>query len=54
MQIISYALAELPVQLAWVYILAAFVVSVLIGLVAGVMPAMKAAKLNPLEALRAE
>ncbi|NOQ77125.1 MAG: FtsX-like permease family protein [Methylococcaceae bacterium] len=53
-QIIGYALPELPVQLAWVYIMAAFVVSVLIGLTAGVIPAMKAASLNPLEALRAE
>jgi putative ABC transport system permease protein len=53
-QIIGYVLPELPVQLAWVYIMAAFMVSVLIGLIAGVIPAMKAARLNPLEALRAE
>ncbi len=53
-QIIGYALPGLPVQLAWIYIMAAFVVSVLIGLIAGVIPAMKAARLNPLEALRAE
>ena len=44
----------LPVQLAWSYISAAFLVSVMIGIAAGVMPAIKAARLNPLQALRAE
>jgi putative ABC transport system permease protein len=42
------------VQLAWSYISAAFLISVLIGIAAGVMPAIKAARLNPLQALRAE
>ena len=53
-QVISITVPELPVQLAWVYIMAAFAVSLLIGLLAGVVPAMKAARLQPLEALRAE
>ncbi len=44
----------LPVQLAWSYIAAALLISLFIGLVAGVLPAIKAAQLNPLEALRAE
>jgi putative ABC transport system permease protein len=44
----------LPVQLAWNYIVAAFAISLLIGIAAGVLPAIKAARLNPLEALRAE
>ncbi|MCK9620635.1 MAG: ABC transporter permease [Methylobacter sp.] len=48
------ALPALPVELAWAYIVAAFVVSLLIGVVAGVVPAMKAAQMEPLEALRAE
>lgn len=51
---IGIALPALPVELAWAYIGAAFLVSVLIGAAAGVAPAMKAARLEPLEALRAE
>jgi putative ABC transport system permease protein len=53
-QIAGIAIPALPVQLAWAYIVAAFVVSLLIGIAAGVAPAMKAARLEPLEALRAE
>jgi len=44
----------LPVQLAWFYIMSAFVVSLLIGITAGVVPAIKAARLHPLDALRSE
>ena len=53
-KIVGTALPALPVQLAWVYIAVAFVVSLLIGIAAGVAPAMKAARLEPLQALRAE
>ncbi|MFK5950804.1 MAG: ABC transporter permease [Methylococcales bacterium] len=53
-QLIKFIVSGLPVQLAWFYILAAFIVSLLIGIIAGVIPAMKAAKLHPLDALRAE
>lgn len=53
-RLIAAALPALPVQLAWSYIAAAFLVSLLIGIAAGVAPAMKAARLEPLEALRAE
>jgi len=53
-QILDAVLPALPVELAWTYIVAAFVVSLLIGIAAGVVPAMKAARLEPLEALRAE
>ncbi|MEY3288013.1 MAG: hypothetical protein RLZZ419_255 [Pseudomonadota bacterium] len=53
-QILDAMLPALPVQIAWVYIVIAFMVSLLIGIVAGVVPAMKAAKLEPLEALRTE
>lgn len=53
-RILDTALPALPVELAWAYIVAAFMVSLLIGIAAGVAPAMKAARLEPLEALRAE
>jgi len=53
-QLIKLIVPELPVQLAWFYIMAAFAVSLLIGVTAGVIPAMKAARLHPLDALRAE
>jgi putative ABC transport system permease protein len=53
-QILDAALPALPVELAWSYIIAAFMVSLLIGIAAGVAPAIKAARLEPLEALRAE
>lgn len=53
-QLIGFMIPDLPVQLAWGYILAAFVVSLFIGVAAGVVPAMRAARLNPLDALRSE
>ena len=53
-RLVSSFLPALPVQLAWNYIAAAFAISLFIGVAAGVVPAIKAAKLNPLEALRAE
>jgi putative ABC transport system permease protein len=52
--ILDTLLPALPVELAWAYIVAAFTVSLLIGMAAGVAPAIKAARLEPLEALRAE
>jgi putative ABC transport system permease protein len=53
-QILETVLPTLPVELAWAYIIAAFMLSLLIGMAAGVAPAIKAARLEPLEALRAE
>jgi putative ABC transport system permease protein len=53
-KILDAALPALPVELAWAYIVSAFMISLLIGIAAGVAPAMKAARLEPLEALRAE
>jgi putative ABC transport system permease protein len=53
-QILDAMLPALPVQMAWTYIAMAFIVSILIGMVSGVVPAMKAARLEPLEALRTE
>jgi putative ABC transport system permease protein len=44
----------LPVQISWNYVAGALGISVLIGLAAGVIPAIRAARLNPIEALRTE
>lgn len=43
-----------PVHTPWSYVVAAVVVSAVIGLVTGVLPARNAAALDPVEALRAE
>ena len=52
--LIKVFLPSLPVETPWSYAIAAEVSSVLIGLIAGVMPARRAAQLDPLEALRSE
>jgi putative ABC transport system permease protein len=44
----------LPVNIPWDYVLGALCLSMLIGLVAGVLPAAYAAKLNSVDALRTE
>lgn len=53
-QLLNTLLPELPVQFAWNYMAFAFLISFIIGIATGVLPAIKAAQLNPLEALRAE
>ena len=53
-QSIQIFVPALPVQHAWIYIIVAFVTALLVGIIAGVAPAMKAARLEPLEALRTE
>jgi putative ABC transport system permease protein len=53
-KIASQLLPALPTELAWTYIVAAFTLSLLIGIVSGVMPALKAAQLDPLQALHSE
>src|SRR5262249_54356447 len=52
--LIKTLVPSLPVQTPWSYAVAAEISSVVIGLLAGVMPARRAAHLDPLEALRSE
>jgi len=44
----------LPTHTPWLYVLLAEILAALIGLLAGVLPAHRAANLDPIEALRAE
>jgi putative ABC transport system permease protein len=53
-QLTRLILPTFPVHTPWSYALGALVMSAIIGLLAGVMPARNAAYLNPIEALRAE
>ena len=51
---LKLALPALPVQIPWIYALLAELVAVTVGIAAGVMPARRAALLDPLDALRSE
>ncbi|MBS4053111.1 MAG: ABC transporter permease [Methylomonas sp.] len=53
-QLASVLVPGLPVQLAWNYISSAFLISFAIGIASGVIPAINASRLSPLDALRAE
>ena len=52
--LLKLLISGLPVNIPWDYVLGALCLSILIGLAAGVIPAMRAAKLNPVDALRTE
>lgn len=52
--LLKLLIAGLPVNVPWDYVVGALCLSMLIGLAAGVIPAMRAAQLNPVEALRTE
>jgi len=53
-QLLHLALPALPVQTPWSYVALAEVIAATIGLLAGVLPARRAAHLDPVVALRAE
>jgi len=52
--ILAIAVPALPVHTPWSYAVVAEISAIVIGLVAGVLPARHAARLDPLEALRSE
>ena len=51
---LQLALPALPVQPTWTFIILSESIAILIGLLAGVLPARRAANLDPVEALRTE
>lgn len=53
-QLVRLAAPTFPVHTPWSFAVGAVVISGLIGLIAGVMPARNASRLDPIEALRAE
>ncbi|MGE5322880.1 MAG: ABC transporter permease [Actinomycetota bacterium] len=53
-RVLSLFVVALPVKTSWLYVLLAECIAVVVGLVAGVLPARAAARLEPVQALRTE
>jgi putative ABC transport system permease protein len=52
--LLGFLVPALPTHISWMYLLAAELLAAVIGLLAGVLPARRAAALNPVDALRSE
>jgi putative ABC transport system permease protein len=53
-QLIRFAIPTFPVHTPWSFAVGTLAMSAMIGLLAGVLPARSASRLNPIDALRAE
>jgi len=52
--ILGVLVPALPTHVSWTYVIAAELLAAVIGLLAGILPARRAAALNPVDALRSE
>lgn len=53
-ELIHYLVPAIPAHTSWKFVIAAELLALGVGMVAGVIPATKASRMNPVEALRAE
>jgi len=52
--VIGFLFPGLPFSTPFAYVLAALITSLVVGLASGVLPALRATRLDPVDALRAE
>lgn len=53
-QLLAYVISGLPIHTPWSFVVMAEGIAIFIGLLAGVLPARRAAQMDPINALRAE